>query len=101
GPTAGAPDGLVSNYLHGRVLEGDVLDIGPPCGDFTLDLAQIGNRPIVLISGGVGITPLMSMLKSVAHHRVKSPVHFIHAARNSRHHAFATEVRPLAADVSI
>ena len=98
GSTAGAPDGLVSNYLHGRVLEGDVLDIGPPCGDFTLDLAQIGNRPIVLISGGVGITPLMSMLKSVAHHRVKSPVHFIHAARNSRHHAFANEVRHIAAE---
>jgi nitric oxide dioxygenase len=96
--TAGAPAGLVSNYLHGRVLEGDELDIGPPCGEFTLDLAQIGNRPIVLISGGVGITPLMSMLKSLAFHRAKTPVHFIHAARNSRHHAFASEVRRLAAE---
>ncbi len=98
GSTAGAPAGLVSNYLHGRVREGDVLDIGPPCGEFTLDVAQIGDRPIVLISGGVGITPLMSMLKSLTYHQVKSPVHFIHAARNSRHHAFAKEVRRLAAE---
>ena len=98
GSAAGAPAGLVSNYLHGRVTEGDVLDIGPPCGEFTLDLEKIGGRPIVLISGGVGITPLMSMLKSLAYHRVKSPVHFIHAARNSRHHAFANEVRRLAAE---
>jgi nitric oxide dioxygenase len=49
----------------------------------------------VLISGGVGITPLMSMLKTLAFHRMKSPVYFIHAARNSRHHAFANEVRRL------
>ena len=98
GSTAGAPAGLVSNYLHLHVLEGDVLDVGPPCGEFTLDLAQAGNRPIVLISGGVGITPLMSMLKSLAYHQVQSPVHFIHPARNSRHHAFANEVRRLAAD---
>jgi nitric oxide dioxygenase len=97
GSTAGAPAGLVSNYLHCRVTEGDVLDIGPPYGEFTLDLEETGGRPIVLISGGVGITPLMSMLKSLAFHRVKSPVHFIHAARNSRHHAFANEVSRLAA----
>jgi nitric oxide dioxygenase len=98
GLTAGAPAGLVSNYLHSRVLEGDVLDIGPPCGEFTLDLAQVDDRPIVLISGGVGITPLMSMLKSLAYNQVRLQVHFIHAARNSRHHAFANEVRGLAAE---
>jgi nitric oxide dioxygenase len=95
--SASAPAGLVSNYLHSRVLEGDVLDIGPPCGEFTLDLEQVGDRPTVLISGGVGITPLMSMVSNLAHHGVKSRVHFIHAARNSRHHAFADEVRRLAA----
>jgi nitric oxide dioxygenase len=96
--TAGGPAGLVSNYLHSQVSEGDILDIGPPCGEFTLDIDQIGDGPIVLISGGVGITPVLSMLKSLAHHRVSSPVHFIHAARNSRHHAFANEVRRLAAE---
>jgi len=96
GLAANVPPGLVSNYLHGHVTEGDVLDIGPPCGEFTLDIAQIGNRPVVLISGGVGITPLMSMLSSLANHPVITPVHFIHAARNSCHHVFAKEVRRLA-----
>jgi nitric oxide dioxygenase len=98
GSTGSAPAGLVSNYLHGQVKEGDTLDIGPPCGEFTLDIAQVGDRPIALVSGGVGITPMMSMLASLAHHRIAGPVHFIHAARNSRHHAFASEVRRLAAE---
>jgi nitric oxide dioxygenase len=93
-----APAGLVSNYLHNLVSKGDCLDIGPPCGEFTLDLAQVGDRPIVLISGGIGITPMMSMLESLAYHRVRTPVHFIHATRNSRHHTFANEVRRLAAE---
>ena len=99
-PTAEAPAGLVSNHLHDGVNEGDGLEIGPPCGEFTLDVARAGDRPIVLISGGVGITPMMSMLKSLARHQVRTPVHFIHAARNSRHHAFAAEVRHLAAECS-
>jgi nitric oxide dioxygenase len=96
--TADAPAGLVSNYLHDRAVEGELLDIGPPCGEFTLDPAQVGDRPIALISGGVGITPLMSMLKSLAYHRRTNSVYFLHAARNSRHHAFAREVRLLAAE---
>jgi nitric oxide dioxygenase len=98
GPTADAPAGLVSNYLHDQVHQGDALEIGPPCGEFTLDTAGVGERPIVMISGGIGITPLMSMLECVAHERVKTPVYFIHAARNSRHHVFAKEVRRLAAE---
>ena len=95
--TATAPSGLVSNHLHDHVHEGDVLEIGPPCGEFTLDPAQAAERPIALISGGIGITPLMSMLKSLAHQRVKTPVYFIHGARNSRHRALADEARRVAA----
>jgi nitric oxide dioxygenase len=96
GPTANAPFGLVSNYLHDHVQQGDVLEIGPPCGEFTLDPSTAGARPIVMISGGIGITPLMSMLETVAHERVNTPVYFIHAARNSRHQVFGTAVRRLA-----
>lgn len=96
----GAPAGLVSNYLHDRVAEGDTLDLGPPCGEFTLDPAQVQDRSIVLLSGGIGITPVLSMLKSLAHHGVTSPVHFVHAARNSSVHALADEVRTLAAEHS-
>ncbi|MEX2015372.1 MAG: hypothetical protein WD873_01960, partial [Candidatus Hydrogenedentales bacterium] len=93
----GAPAGLVSNYLHDEVREGDVLYVGPPCGEFVLDLQQPPTRPIALVSGGIGLTPLVSMLKSLAHHGVKTPVYFIHGARNSRVHALAEEVRSLAA----
>jgi nitric oxide dioxygenase len=98
GWTAGAPAGLVSNYLHDHVQRGDVLEIGPPCGEFTLDLANLGERPIIMIAGGIGITPLMSMLESIVHQRVNTPVYFIHAARNSRHQVFGKEVRRLAAE---
>lgn len=90
------PDGLVSNYLHDHAAEGDVLKIMPPCGEFVLDPATVDGRPIVLLSGGIGITPLLSMFKSLAHHEVKAPVHFVHAARHSGVHAMASEVRAIA-----
>ncbi len=95
---ANAPAGLVSNYLHDQVQPGDTLHIGPPCGEFTLDPAQANGRPIVLLSGGVGITPVLSMLKSLVHHGVTTPIHFIHGALNSRTHALGGEVRRLAAE---
>ncbi|ETH87981.1 nitric oxide dioxygenase [Bordetella pertussis STO1-CHOC-0018] len=57
---AGSPAGMVSGTLHNRINEGDVLDVSPPQGDFTLD-AEDG-RPVVLLSGGVGLTPMVSML---------------------------------------
>jgi nitric oxide dioxygenase len=93
-----APAGLISNYLHDRVHERDHVEIGPPCGEFTLDPQNLSGRPIVLVSGGVGITPLLSMLKSLAHHDVRSPIYFIHGARNSLVHALAGEVRRLASE---
>jgi nitric oxide dioxygenase len=99
GLAPGAPDGLISNYLHDTVHRGDILELGPPCGEFTLDPASIADRPIVLLSGGIGITPLISMFKSLAHHGTDVPIHFIHAARDSRVHALANEVRRIAAEL--
>lgn len=95
---AGTPAGLVSNYLHDHVREGDTLEVGPPCGTFTLDPAAAHARPIVFLSGGIGLTPLVSMLKSLAHRGAPVPVYFIHCARNSRVHALADEVRRLASE---
>jgi nitric oxide dioxygenase len=95
--TSNAPVGLVSNYLHDHIDEGDTLEIGPPCGEFTLDPATVGNRRVVLLSGGIGLTPVLSMLKALAANRVATPVYFVHAARNSRIHAFANEVREITA----
>ena len=94
--TSTAPVGLASNYLHDHIQAGDTLEIGPPCGEFTLNPAQIGNRPIVLLSGGIGQTPVLSMLTALAHQNAKTPVFFIHGARNSSVHAFAKEVRDIA-----
>jgi nitric oxide dioxygenase len=97
GLAADDPCGLVSNYLHDEVREGDCLQIGPPCGEFVLDLNKTPDRPIALVSGGIGLTPLVSMLRTLAHQGVTTPVYFIHGARNSRVHALAGEVRALAA----
>lgn len=90
------PDGYVSNFLHNNVQVGDVIEVGPPCGEFFLDLTEKHRRPLVLMSGGVGITPTMSMLLSVLEAMPSRPVFFIHAALNARTHAFRQTVRDLA-----
>lgn len=94
---AGAPAGLISTYLHDVVEQHDCLQIGPPCGDFTID-SIVAGRPIVMLAGGIGVTPLLSMAKTLVHQDVNSPIQFIHAVRNSSVHAFADEVRALKAD---
>jgi nitric oxide dioxygenase len=96
GPDASKPDGFVSNFLHGGVNVGDMLEVGAPCGEFFLDLTEKHRRPLVLISGGVGITPLMSMLISVLETDTNRPIYFIHAALNSHTHAFRQQVSALA-----
>ncbi|MHA3773251.1 NO-inducible flavohemoprotein [Verrucomicrobiota bacterium sgz303538] len=90
------PDGYVSNFLHNNVQVGDMIEVGPPCGEFFLDLTEKHRRPLVLMSGGVGITPTMSMLLSVLEAMPDRPVFFIHAALNARTHAFRQTVRDLA-----
>ncbi|MEH7305135.1 NO-inducible flavohemoprotein [Neobacillus drentensis] len=87
------PDGLVSNYLHDGVNEGDLLKVSAPAGDFVLDTAK--NTPVVLLSGGVGLTPMMSMLKTVVEVQPKRKVTFVHAAQNGNVHALRTEVEEL------
>jgi nitric oxide dioxygenase len=94
----GSPPGLISNYLHDAVKQGDVLNLGPPCGEFTLDPEAVGRRPIVLVSGGVGLTPMVSMLKALAHRGVETPIYFVHGSRNSATHALREEVRRIAAE---
>ncbi|TWT92986.1 NO-inducible flavohemoprotein [Neorhodopirellula pilleata] len=92
--SADAPDGLISNYLHDGIDEGDSIHVGPPCGEFTID-PEAADKPIVLIAGGIGVTPLMSMAKSLVHTNPTVRIHFIHAVRNSRIQAFADELAHL------
>ncbi|MDA0207053.1 MAG: NO-inducible flavohemoprotein [Acidobacteria bacterium] len=97
----GATPGVVSNYLHEQVQVGDQIQVGPPCGEFTLPTEQelADGEPIVLISGGVGLTPIQSMLKTLASREVANPVYFIHGSRNSSTHALAGEVRQAASQI--
>jgi len=77
------PGGVASNFLHDQISEGDTLEVSPPAGDFVL---ADGGKPVVLISGGVGITPTLAMLDAAL--LGTRPVHFIHFARNQAVHAF-------------
>jgi len=94
-PKQGAAPGVVSNFLHDQVSEGDEIQIGPPCGEFLAPSEEelAAGEPVVLISGGVGVTPLNSMLKSLAAQGVENSVHVIHGARNSEVHALGGEMR--------
>lgn len=94
-PVPDAPDGIVSNYLHDDVQVGDELWVGPPCGEFTLDLEAAMHRPVVLIAGGIGITPLLAMAKALVRNGSATPIQLIHAARNSRVQAFSVEIQAL------
>ncbi len=93
--TADAPGGLISNYLHEQVELGDTLQIGPPCGEFTLAADTPSTRPVVLLAGGIGVTPLLAMAKTLLATQPERPVYLLQAARNSSTHAFAEEVQQL------
>ncbi|MCT8138464.1 NO-inducible flavohemoprotein [Anaerobacillus sp. CMMVII] len=90
------PDGIVSTFLHQEVNVGDVLEITSPAGDFVLNTKS--NLPVVLISGGVGLTPMVSMLKTLAEYHPEKEVTFIHAAINGRTHALKEEVSKIASE---
>lgn len=83
--------GVASNYLHDHVDVGAELELLAPCGEFVLRDAP---RPLVLVTGGVGITPAMAMLKTAAASGRR--IEFIHAALNSETHAFRDQVEQLA-----
>ena len=83
-------NGLISNYLHDFVNEGDIIDITSPAGNFVL--AENPTAPIVLISGGVGLTPLMSMLQSLTDNDHTHPITWLHGCRNKSVHAFKDQL---------
>jgi ferredoxin-NADP reductase/ferredoxin len=82
----------VSRFLHDHVEVGDVLDAAAPRGGFVL---REGARPVVLVSAGVGATPVLAMLHALAGERDARAVWWIHGARNREEHAFAAEVDDL------
>ncbi len=81
-PSAGAPDGYVSNLLHDNMAEGDTLEIGPPCGEFFLNVNDRHERPLVLLAAGIGITPIMSILKATLNAMPDREIILIHGCLN-------------------
>ena len=81
-----AAPGHVSNLLHAGVEEGTIVHVSAPMGDFTLD--RMKTTPVVLMSGGVGVTPMTSMLSTLLADGSERSVTFVHACRNGRVHAF-------------
>jgi ferredoxin-NADP reductase/MOSC domain-containing protein YiiM len=86
------PNGAAGTYLRDHVRVGDVLDVSSPRGSFIL---QSGQRPVVLLSAGIGATPVLAMLHALASARATRQVLWLHAARDRQHHPFAGEVRRL------
>ncbi|MBW8897222.1 MAG: flavohemoprotein [Massilia sp.] len=86
----GAPAGEVSNWLHDHVVVGSTLQISPPCGDFLPDTES--DEPVVLLSAGVGITPMIAALNRIAQQHPQRHVIFAHAARDSANQAHQADI---------
>lgn len=78
------PPGKSSNFFHDQINENDILDVKAPGGNFLLDVTR--TTPIVLIGGGIGLTPVLSMLEAVVRHGFQRDVHFFYGVRNSDEH---------------
>jgi len=90
-------NGTGSSFLCNRTKEGDVLEVSAPRGTFTLRPSQ---GPVVLLSAGVGATPVMSMLHTLAAERSQREIWWIYGARNRVDHPFAEESRSLLKQLS-
>jgi ferredoxin-NADP reductase len=86
------PNGTAGTYLQDHIRVGDIIDVSSPRGAFIL---QSGQRPVVLLSAGIGSTPVLAILHALAATGSTSQVWWLHAARNQQHHPFAAEVRRL------
>ncbi|MFP6773678.1 MAG: iron-sulfur cluster-binding domain-containing protein, partial [Alphaproteobacteria bacterium] len=75
-----APPGLSSNFFHNELMVGDIVDVKAPSGNFFLDLSK--HRPVILIGGGVGLTPIVSMLNAICESGSQREVWFFYRVRN-------------------
>ncbi len=87
-------DGTASGYLHTRLAIGDELDVAAPRGSFILDATE---APVLLISAGIGATPVLAMLHALAEQHSDREIWWLHGARSGREHSFADEARTLLA----
>lgn len=88
------PQGLASGWLHDHVGGGTVLKVAPPAGEFFL--AEHPERPVVLLSGGVGLTPMVAMLETIAERHPGLATHYVHGTHDRETHAMREHVRGIA-----
>ncbi|TMO84190.1 NO-inducible flavohemoprotein [Pseudoalteromonas spongiae] len=88
------PNGIVSNYLHDHMELGDTLLVNAPAGDFFFEDKQ---SPVVLISAGVGVTPMQSMLEYLAALNYEHDVYYLHACQSTEQHSFKARTAELTA----
>ncbi|MDP3030539.1 MAG: 2Fe-2S iron-sulfur cluster-binding protein [Rhodocyclaceae bacterium] len=93
-PKSDHPPGRSSNFFHDHVRVGTTLQVRAPSGHFTL---EPGSSPIVLIAGGIGITPMLSMLNWCQLHQPEREVWFFYGVRNSKEAVFASHLSAIAA----
>lgn len=86
------PRGIASNYMAARLKVGDILEVSAPRGSFVL---RADDRPVVLLSAGIGITPVLAMLHALAMEPSQRMVWWFHGARNGNENSFAEEARVL------
>lgn len=87
--------GYVSNVLHDEKDVGDVVKVSHPAGEFFLDPDEKSDAPVVLLSAGVGITPMVSMLNTLVARRSPRKISFIHAARSAEVQAFSKHIQEI------
>lgn len=86
----GAPDGRVSTWLHEHATPGTVLDVSQPAGDVIL---EDSDRPLVLVSAGIGITPVAAIMEDLSRRQPDRTVHLFHADKTHEHHALYDGLR--------
>ncbi len=96
GPKADTPKGFVSNLLHDTLEVGGVVELAPPCGEFFLDDSVEPSRPLVLLAGGIGITPLLSILKASLERTPDRKIVLVHGALNEKVQPFAEKLKGFA-----
>lgn len=98
GPPAKQPDlpaGKVSNFINRQLMVGDTVDAKAPNGSFHIN--DLGNAPVVLLAGGIGITPLYSMLEHLVEQQDNRLIILFYGVRNGREHTFKQDIHKLAA----
>ncbi|MBP7722534.1 MAG: NO-inducible flavohemoprotein [Alphaproteobacteria bacterium] len=97
GPKADTPKGYVSNLLHDSVEVGSTIEIAPPCGEFFLDVTEKHERPLVLLAGGIGITPIYSILKAALEAMPDRKIILLHGSLHEGVQPFRKEIEQIAA----